>query len=112
MSPKQMRKKTEVRSPRRARRLAARAAARPAPRLRKSAAPKDAADEVYLVVPGRKEPIYLDLGDDPTEVERLAQKWAYSLRNRERWVGRPDLLERHRAEIKEVAASVGLHGTV
>jgi hypothetical protein len=108
---KQIRKKVEVRSPRRARRpLPAKAAPRP----RKSApsSSRDADDQVYLVVPGRKEPLYLDLGDDPSEVERLALKWSYSLRNRERWVGRPDLLEIHRAEIKEVAAMLGIRGTV
>lgn len=108
---KQIRKKVEVRSPRRARRSLP---SKVAPRRRKAApsASRGADDQVYLVVPGRKDPIYLDLGDDPAEVERLALKWSYSLRNRERWVGRPDLLERHRAEIKEVAALVGLHGAV
>ena len=82
--------------------------ARPVPQRRKAAKPgKGADDGVYLVVPGRKEPIYLNLGTDRAEVERLALKWSYSLRNRERWVGRPDLLESHRAEIKEVAAAAG-----
>src|SRR5262245_17331407 len=76
---------------------------------------KQAADDaVYLVVPGRKDPIVLDvtLKQDREEIERLALKWSYSLRNRERWVGRPDLLEKHRAEIKEVAERAGLKGAV
>ena len=68
--------------------------------------------EVYLVVPGRKAPILLKWDSELEGIERLALKWSYSLRNRERWVGRPELLERHRSEIKEVAASVGLHGKV
>ena len=71
-------------------------------------------DAVYLVVPGRKDPIVLDvtLKQDRAEIERLALKWSYSLRNRERWVGRPELLERHRAEINEVAGRAGLKGAV
>ena len=109
---KQMRKNAKVGSPRRAPRTPARATAKTSPRPRKTAKATKADDGVYLVVPGRTEPIYLDLGSDPAEVERLALKWSYSLRNRERWVGRPDLLESHRAEIKEVAVWVGIHGPV
>ena len=99
--PKQQRSKTPARPPTRA--------ARPA-RARKQVA--SANNGVYLVVPGRRSPIHLDLGSDPEEVERLAVKWSYSLRNRERWVGRPELLERHRNEITQVATSAGLHGKV
>ena len=69
-------------------------------------------DDVYLVVPGRKEPIVLDLGQSPATVQHWALKWSHSLRNRERWVGRPDLLERHRNEIKQIATDVGLKGRV
>ena len=81
---------------------------------RKTATGPKVDDAVYLVVPGRKAPIILDvtLKQDREEIERLALKWSYSLRNRERWVGRPDLLEKHRAEIKEVAERAGLKGAV
>lgn len=102
--PKQPRARTPVRRSKRA------AAPKAAPGRRRSAA--SASDGVYLVIPGRPAPIPLDLGEDQAAVERLALKWSYSLRNRERWVGRPELLERHRDEIKQVATRVGLHGKV
>lgn len=69
-------------------------------------------DGVFLVVPGRPQPIPLTLPDTPAAIEELAMRWSYSLRNRERWVARADLLEKHRREIKDVARIVGLVGDV
>ena len=87
---------------------------RPAPTKARAAgskgrAPRDP-EGVFLVVPGRTAPIPLKLPDEPSAIEELAMRWSYSLRNRERWVARQDLLEKHRAEIKEVARIVGLVG--
>lgn len=87
---------------------------RPAPKKAratgsKSRAPRDP-EGVFLVVPGRAAPIPLTLPDAPSAIEELAMRWSYSLRNRERWVARQDLLEKHRREIKEVAELVGLVG--
>ncbi|HJU75166.1 MAG TPA: hypothetical protein VJ717_15600 [Gemmatimonadaceae bacterium] len=67
---------------------------------------------VYLNIPGVRKPLAITLPATKPALERLALKWSYSLRNRERWVGRPDLLDRHRAEIREVAMSFGLVGDV
>jgi hypothetical protein len=67
-------------------------------------------DGVFLVVPGRPQPVTLTLPDEPSAIEELAMRWSYSLRNRERWVSRQDLLENHRREIKDVARLVGLVG--
>jgi hypothetical protein len=39
--------------------------------------------------------------------QRTAIKWSYALRNRERWAGRADLLERHRQEVDKLAAECG-----
>jgi hypothetical protein len=67
-------------------------------------------DGVYLVVPGRAKPIPLTLPQAHQAIEELAMRWSYSLRNRERWIVRQDLLEKHRQEIRDVATLVGLEG--
>lgn len=69
-------------------------------------------DQVYLNIPGVAAPLALVLPADSAAMERLALKWSYSLRNRERWVGRTDLLEKHRDEIRQVAAACGITGDV
>ena len=63
---------------------------------------------VYLNIPGRAAPFLLTIPDQEREVRRLALKWSYSLRNRERWAWRSDLLEKHSEEIHAVAALCGL----
>lgn len=69
-------------------------------------------NQVYLNIPGVAEPLALILPKKSPETEQLALKWSYSLRNRERWVGRADLLERHRDEIRQVATTCGITGDV
>lgn len=69
-------------------------------------------DKVYLNIPNVAAPHALVLPEESSEMERLAIKWSYSLRNRERWVGREDLLEKHRDEIRQVAADCGVTGDV
>ncbi len=74
--------------------------------------PRGQDNQVYLNIPAVAEPFALILPEKSPEIERLALKWSYSLRNRERWVGRTDLLEKHRDEIQQVAASCGITGNV
>ena len=63
---------------------------------------------VYLNIPGRAAPFLLTIPPEEREVRRLALKWSYSLRNRERWAWRSDLLEKHSEEIHAVATLCGV----
>ncbi len=86
-------------------------AAQPKRRAVRKAAAEDTPDDgVLVIVPGVADPIRLDLPAQRAAIEELAMRWSYSLRNRERWVSRQDLLEKHRQEIREVAVLVGLTG--
>jgi len=70
--------------------------------------PKNGPHQVQLNIPGVVNPIPLQLPPDKGELQRLAMRWSYSLRNRERWTSQSDLLERQQEEVFDVAAKVGL----
>ena len=63
--------------------------------------------DVHLNLPGR-DPVKLALPESRAVIQREALRWSYSLRNRERWTGRAEVLEQQRDEIADLAALCGV----
>jgi len=69
-------------------------------------------ENVYLNIPGVPKPVTLQLPAKRSITQQFALTWLYSLRNRERWAGRTELLEGHRDQIRKAAANYGMSATV
>jgi hypothetical protein len=61
---------------------------------------------VFINIPGLA-PIPVHLPERP-QVQKLALQWTYSLRNRARWAGRPDHVDKHRRETQECVRQLGI----